>query len=83
LPRSLLSGEKYRVEVKPIRKPMKVNSDVLEDVKGLSPKLLRRMKKEAVECPVKKTTISFIECFTCNNFITRVKGMVYCKGELL
>lgn len=81
MPRSLMSGEKYRVEVKSLKKSMKVNPDLLEDVRGLSPKLLGRMKKEAVECPMKKTTISFLECFTCVNFISRVKGVVYCKGE--
>lgn len=76
-----MNGEKYKVEVKTLNKPMKIDQDVLEDVKGLSPKLIGRMKKEAVECPVKKTTISFLKCFTCANFITRVKGVVYCKGE--
>jgi hypothetical protein len=76
-----LSGEKYRVEIKTLKKPMKVNPDFLNDVKGISPKLLGRMKKEAVECPVKKATIPFLECFICSNFITRVRGLVYCKGE--
>jgi len=76
-----LSGEKYRVEVKSLKKSMKVNPNLLDNVKGISPKLLGRMKKEAVECPVKKTAIPFLECFICSNFITRVKGVVYCKGE--
>ena len=46
-------------------------------VKG---KMLAKMKKEAVDCPVKLKKVSFVECFTCPNFNRRVRGKVGCKG---
>ncbi|MCS6768555.1 MAG: hypothetical protein RMJ59_04170 [Candidatus Nitrosocaldus sp.] len=52
-------------------------------IKGLSAKMLSRMKKEYVECPVLMRDVNFIECYVCSNFISRIKGQVYCKGEPL
>ena len=52
-------------------------------LKGVSPKMLKRMKQEYVECPVLKDQIHFIQCFVCPNFQSRVMGEVFCKGEPL
>ncbi len=52
-------------------------------LKGVSPKMLKRMKQEFVECPVLKEDIQFIQCFVCPNFQSRVMGKVLCKGDPL
>ena len=52
-------------------------------LKGVSPKMLKRMKQEYVECPVLKDDIHFIQCFVCPNFQSRVTGKVLCKGDSL
>ena len=52
-------------------------------LKGVSPKMLKRMKQEFVECPVFKDDIHFIQCFVCPNFQSRVTGQVLCKGDKL
>ncbi len=52
-------------------------------IKGLSAKMLSRMKKEYVDCPVLVKEVNFIECYVCPNFISRITGKVYCKGESL
>lgn len=52
-------------------------------LKGVSPKMLKRMKQEYVECPVLKEDTHFIKCFMCPNFQSRVMGQVLCKGDKL
>jgi len=52
-------------------------------LKGVSPKMLKRMKQEYIECPVLKDQIHFIQCFVCPNFQSRVMGKVLCKGDNL
>ncbi len=52
-------------------------------LKGVSPKMLKRMKQEFVDCPVLKENIQFIQCFVCPNFQSRVTGQVLCKGDPL
>ena len=52
-------------------------------LKGVSPKMLKRMKQEYVECPVLKEDVQFVQCFICPNFQSRVMGKVFCKGEPL
>ncbi len=52
-------------------------------LKGASPKMLKKMKQEFVDCPVIKTDIHFIQCFVCPNFQSRVMGKVLCKGSEL
>lgn len=76
-----MAVEKYRLEVKPLKRSMRIDRSLLDKVEGLSAKFIRRMRREAVDCPVKNRTVSFLECFTCPNFIRRVKGVVYCKGD--
>ncbi|MEM2926628.1 MAG: hypothetical protein QXO94_04105 [Candidatus Bathyarchaeia archaeon] len=45
--------------------------------------MVNRMRKEAVDCPVKGKTIAFIECFLCENFIRRARGIIECRGNPL
>ena len=52
-------------------------------VKGVSPKMLKRMKQEFVDCPVLKEETQFIQCFVCTNFQSRVTGKVLCRGDPL
>jgi hypothetical protein len=49
----------------------------------VSPKMLKRMKQEFVDCPVLKKEVQFIPCFVCPNFQSRVTGKVLCKGDNL
>jgi hypothetical protein len=88
---------KYEVEVKAAEKPQKLSDNVKEELKasgmmddkgklklkGVSPKMLKRMKQEYVDCPVLKQDIGFIQCFVCPNFQSRVTGKVLCKGSPL
>ena len=43
--------------------------------------MIRKMKREYVECPLANRKVSFLECFTCVSFIRRIKGVVHCSGE--
>ena len=52
-------------------------------LKGVSPKMLKRMKQEYVKCPVLEDEIHFVQCFVCPNFQSRVMGHVLCKGDKL
>jgi len=73
---------KYSVQIRPLEKALPVPKDFVKDLKGaVGGKLLSRMKKEALDCPIKGKTISFVECFICANFLRRVKGTVGCKGD--
>lgn len=88
---------KYEVEVKAGEKSQKLPdgvkgelkvSGMMDDkgkikLKGVSPKMLKRMKQEYVDCPVLKEEVGFIQCFVCPNFQSRVMGKVLCKGEPL
>ena len=88
---------KYEVEVKSREGRQKLPDDVKDELKasgmmdekgklklkGVSPKMLKRMKQEYVECPVLKNEIHFIQCFVCKNFQSRVMGNVLCKGDKL
>lgn len=73
--------DRYIVEVIEVPKPIPAPKESLEAIKdAVKGKALARMKKEAVDCPVKGRRISFTECFTCSNFNRRVKGKVGCAG---
>ena len=52
-------------------------------LKGVSPKMLKRMKLESVDCPVFKQELGFVQCYVCSNFHSRISGVVYCKGDPL
>ena len=86
---------KYEVEVKQREGRQKLPDDVKNilkesgmmdekgklKLKGVSPKMLKRMKQEYVDCPVLKGDTHFIQCFVCKNFQSRVTGSVLCKGD--
>lgn len=91
----LPEGIKYLVKIKPVEKAPKLTEQAKDELKsvgmmdekgklklkGVSPKMLKRMKQEAVDCPVLKQEIAFVQCYVCKNFQSRVSGQVYCKGE--
>jgi len=88
---------KYEVEIKEREGRHKLSDEVKAEMKssgmmdekgklklkGVSPKMLKRMKQEFVECPVIKDDVHFIQCFICPNFQSRVMGKVLCKGDKL
>jgi len=77
-----LRETKYLVKVHEAKRALRVDKEVEEAVKGaLGRKMIRKMKREYVECPVANRRVSFLECFTCISFIRRVKGVVHCSGE--
>ena len=72
---------KYTVEVLVPEKAPPTTKQHVQNLKGVvSGKQIARMKKEAVDCPVLKKKVSFVQCFGCPNFIRRVKGQVGCRG---
>ncbi len=88
---------KYEVPIKQVEKTLKISdrakaelktSGMMDDkgklkLKGVSPKMLKRMKLESVDCPVFKEELGFVQCYVCSNFQSRISGVVYCKGEPL
>ena len=88
---------KYLVPIKQVEKSIKVSNEAKQELqgvgmmdekgklklKGISPKMLKRMKIEAVDCPVLKSEIGFIQCYVCKNFHSRITGKVYCRGQPL
>jgi hypothetical protein len=94
---TLPEGVKFVVPIKPVEKPVKITdkakaelqaSGMMDEkgklkIKGVSPKMLKRMKLEAVDCPVLKQEVGFLQCYVCRNFHSRVTGQVYCKGDPL
>jgi hypothetical protein len=73
--------DKYMVDVVEAPKAIPAPKESLEAIKGaVKGKALAKMKKEAVDCPVKGKRVSFVECFTCSNFNRRVRGKVGCAG---
>jgi hypothetical protein len=72
---------KFKVNVYPSAKPKKVPKTVSEALKGgASPKMISRMKKESVDCPVEHREVAFLVCFACPSFLRRVSGVVDCAG---
>lgn len=94
---SEIVGTKYEVPVKPVEKSLKISdrakselktSGMMDEkgklkLKGVSPKMLKRMKLEAIDCPVYNKELGFVECYVCSNFHSRISGIVYCKGDPL
>jgi hypothetical protein len=73
--------DKYSVDIFTPPKAVKSPNESLEAIKGaVKGKMLAKMKKEAVDCPVKLKVVSFVECFTCPNYNRRVRGKVGCRG---
>jgi len=94
---ALPDGVKYLVAIKQVEKTIKMtdeakgelqSSGMMDDkgklkIKGVSPKMIKRMKLESVDCPVLKKEVGFLQCYVCKNYFSRVSGQVYCKGEPL
>lgn len=88
---------KFEIEVQKTEKRQKLSDKIKAELKaagmmdekgklklkGVSPKMLKRMKQEFVDCPVLKEETYFIQCFVCSNFQSRVTGKVLCKGDPL
>lgn len=88
---------KYEVDIEQTEKRQRLPQNIKDELKasgmmddkgklklkGVSPKMLKRMKQEYVNCPVLKEEIQFIQCFVCPNFQSRVTGKVLCKGDSL
>lgn len=88
---------KFEINVQTTEKKQKLSKETKEELrasgmmdekgklklKGVSPKMLKRMKQEFVDCPILKDEIHFIQCFICSNFQSRVMGKVLCKGDPL
>jgi hypothetical protein len=88
---------KYEVPIKQVEKSLKISdrakaelksSGMMDEkgklkLKGVSPKMLKRMKLESIDCPVFKQELGFVECYVCSNFHSRISGVVYCKGDPL
>jgi hypothetical protein len=88
---------KYEVTIKTTTQTHKLPDNVKDEMKasglmdekgklklkGVSPKMLKKMKEEAVDCPVFKSEVGFIQCFVCPNFQSRITGKVLCKGDSL
>ncbi len=88
---------KYIVPVKQVERGIKLTDEakvelqsigMMDDngklkLKGVSPKMLKRMKLEAVECPVLNREIGCIQCYVCKNFNSRITGQVNCRGDPL
>lgn len=80
-PVQLGEDDKYLVDISILPKAIPTPKESLEAIKGaVKGKMLAKMKKEAVNCPVKQRTVSFVECFTCPNFNRRIRGKVGCRG---
>lgn len=88
---------KFLVPVKQVDTAIKLSDDAKNELKvigmmddkgklklkGVSPRMLRRMKLESVDCPILQTEVGFIQCYVCKNFHSRISGQVYCRGEPL
>jgi len=73
--------DKYTVDVVEVPKAIPAPKETLEAIKdAVKGKSLAKMKREAVDCPIKARRVSFIECFTCPNFNRRIRGKVGCAG---
>ena len=88
---------KYEVEIKKTEERQMIPKEVKAELKasgmmdekgklklkGVSPKMLKRMKQEFVDCPVLEQKVQFVPCFVCPNFQSRVTGKVLGKGDKL
>jgi len=71
-----------KIYLKP--EPFKIKKEIQVSLKGvLGPKKIKAMKFEAVDCPVLKSEVPFLQCFVCPNHLRRFKGEVHCEGNAL
>lgn len=70
-----------KIKIKTLDRAPRISREKLEEFRGLlSRSMINRMRREVVDCPVRGEAVAFLECFTCEKFLRRVKGEVYCKG---
>lgn len=88
---------KYEVKVERREKAARMDQDTKDALReagmmneknklkitGVSPKMLKTMKMEYVDCPVLEKETHFVQCFVCPNFQSRLNKMVLCRGESL
>lgn len=73
---------KFILRIEEADRALRVEKEVSEALKGaVSAKMLSKMKREYVECPIAGGKIPFLRCFACVSFIRRVMGYVHCSGE--
>lgn len=76
-----VESEELQLEVRVLDRAPPIPKEVLEAIKGLiSGKRLAKMKREVVDCPVRGKPVTFIECFSCERFIRRIRGRVTCAS---
>jgi len=74
-------SEGLQIEVKVLERALPIPKECLESIRGvISGKKLARMRREVVDCPVKGKPVTFIECFSCERFIRRIRGKVTCAS---
>jgi len=72
---------KFKVNIFPAEKPKKIPKSLSVQLKGaVSPKMVSKMKKESINCPVVNKELGFLVCFSCPSFLRRVSGVVDCAG---
>ena len=88
---------KYDVPIKQVEKTVKITDKAKEELKssgmmdekgklklkGVSPKMLKRMKLESVDCPVFEKEIGFIQCYVCKNFHSRITRLTFLKATAI
>jgi len=73
---------RFIVKIQEAERAIKMERAVVEALKGsVGGRLLSRMKREYVECPLVGERVPFLKCFACASFIRRVRGEVHCSGE--
>lgn len=78
------ADHRYEVPVKRLERAIRVKAAIkkkLEETLGKS--TVRKLAKDAVDCPVLGKEVSFIICYSCPNFVRRYRGVVHCKGDPL
>ncbi|MEM2082839.1 MAG: hypothetical protein QXU06_01805 [Candidatus Bathyarchaeia archaeon] len=76
-----VESEGLQLEVRVLERAPPVPKEALEAIKGLiSGKRLARMRREVVDCPMRGKPVTFIECFSCERFIRRIRGRVTCAS---
>ena len=75
---------RYELPVVKLERAMRVPKEIAEQVSKIgSKKFVSQLKKEAVDCPVLGKRVPFLQCYVCKNFVRRIRGVVYCRGEPL
>ncbi len=75
---------KYTIKIYEIEKPARISKEIQASLKGVvSGKKIKKMKLEAIDCPVLEREVAFLECFICPNHLRRFIGEVHCEGNPL